>query len=364
MVTTSPIAPQRRVPVHRSAKDKAPRACDLGLAEDWEGASDEGCPVARDGVKESAVRVKEIVASERGWVDAKAVRTAMKDEPRSQQDHGRLGGMLAGAPPARRARARARNRRPPPAGRIGKNKYVAEYAADMRSKCKHGPCKRQLLSGEFRIGKIPPRVNQQKSGRRVHWYHPECIFESFAKCSKRTHVIQSPRDLRGYAALAGRDKRRVLLLMAEALKKRRALGLKCDDDAAAALDTEQFDDEDRDDGMSDDDASDASTSSTASVASSSTASTSSATSFYSLSGFENAPGGEPAPRDGLALDSDDARPRAAKESEIPNFKGSDLGRFPLVLADFWTSDHLLEQSRSVDVFSVTRARGTLTLKRR
>ena len=76
MVTTSPVAPQRRVPVHRSAKDKAPRACDLGLAEDWEGASDEGCPVARDGVKESAVRVKEIVAGERGWVDAKAVRTA------------------------------------------------------------------------------------------------------------------------------------------------------------------------------------------------------------------------------------------------------------------------------------------------
>ena len=32
--------------------------------------------------------------------------------------------------------------------------------------------------------------------------------------------------------------------------------------------------------------------------------------------------------------------RAGKESEIPNFKGSDLGRFPLVSADFWTSDHL------------------------
>ena len=56
--------------------------------------------------------------------------------------------------------------------------------------------------------------------------------------------------------------------------------------------------------------------------------------------------------------------RAAKESEIPNFKGSYLGRFPLVSADFWTSDHLLEQSRSVDAFSGTRARGTLTLKRR
>ena len=56
--------------------------------------------------------------------------------------------------------------------------------------------------------------------------------------------------------------------------------------------------------------------------------------------------------------------RAAKESEIPNFKGSFLGRFPLVSADFWTSDHLSERSRSVDAFPGTRARGTLKLKRR
>ena len=56
--------------------------------------------------------------------------------------------------------------------------------------------------------------------------------------------------------------------------------------------------------------------------------------------------------------------RAGKESEIPNFKGSDLGRFPLVSADFWTSDHLLERPRSVDAFPGTRARGKLTLKRR
>ena len=56
--------------------------------------------------------------------------------------------------------------------------------------------------------------------------------------------------------------------------------------------------------------------------------------------------------------------RAGQESEIPNFKGSSLGRFPLVSADFWTSDHLLGRSRSVDAFSGTRARGTLTLKRR
>ena len=45
-------------------------------------------------------------------------------------------------------------------------------------------------------------------------------------------------------------------------------------------------------------------------------------------------------------------------------QGRYLGHFPLVSADFWTSDHLSERSRSVDAFSGTRARGTLTLKRR
>ncbi|KAH8072550.1 hypothetical protein JL720_11115 [Aureococcus anophagefferens] len=51
-------------------------------------------------------------------------------------------------------------------------------------------------------------------------------------------------------------------------------------------------------------------------------------------------------------------PTGSKESEIPNFKGSFLGRFPLVSADFWTSDHLSERSRSVDAFPGTRARNT------
>ncbi|KAH8071677.1 ATP binding protein [Aureococcus anophagefferens] len=37
--------------------------------------------------------------------------------------------------------------------------------------------------------------------------------------------------------------------------------------------------------------------------------------------------------------------RAAKERDMPNFKGSYLGRFPLVSADFWTSDHLSERRR-------------------
>ena len=55
---------------------------------------------------------------------------------------------------------------------------------------------------------------------------------------------------------------------------------------------------------------------------------------------------------------------AAKGCENPNFKGSYLGRFPLVLADFGTSDHLSARSRSMNVVPRTRARGTSKLKRR
>ena len=58
------------------------------------------------------------------------------------------------------------------------------------------------------------------------------------------------------------------------------------------------------------------------------------------------------------------RAGAAQESDMPDFKGSRLGRFPLVSADIWTGDHLSERPRSVGACSGTRARGTLALKRR
>ena len=48
--------------------------------------------------------------------------------------------------------------------------------------------------------------------------------------------------------------------------------------------------------------------------------------------------------------------------DIPNFKGSSLGRVPLLdSADFWTSDHPSERSRRVDAFSGTRARRRIAL---
>ena len=57
-----------------------------------------------------------------------------------------------------------------------------------------------------------------------------------------------------------------------------------------------------------------------------------------------------ADRDGLTQGSKRVR-------RWPTSNRSSLGRFPLVLADFWTSDRLSERSRSMDVGSRTRARG-------
>ena len=59
-----------------------------------------------------------------------------------------------------------------------------------------------------------------------------------------------------------------------------------------------------------------------------------------------------------------SRPGQEKGAKLANFKGSYLGRFPLVSADFSTNDHPSERYRSVNVFSGTRARGTTKLKRR
>ena len=51
-----------------------------------------------------------------------------------------------------------------------------------------------------------------------------------------------------------------------------------------------------------------------------------------------------------------------KVREIPNFRGSSLGRFPLDLAHFWTSDRLSGSSRKMDPFSGPNASGTFVVK--
>ena len=91
----------------------------------------DGTPVEAP-TKESARIVRRLVKSEETTLDLDVVRLALDtDRATNQQDHGRLGGMLA--------------------GRIGSNKYVAEYATDCRAKCRYHKCKAALRIGEPRI---------------------------------------------------------------------------------------------------------------------------------------------------------------------------------------------------------------------
>ena len=130
-----------------------------GVIKGW----DQGCLGMTVG------EVRELVKCESQTLNLRQVRAALATGPATTQvDHGRLGGMLA--------------------GRIGENEYLTQYATDNRSKCKLISCKKAILLGELRIGKIPPRVNNEKANKRVHWHRP--ARKSTAGSGRRDHTLQ------------------------------------------------------------------------------------------------------------------------------------------------------------------------------
>ena len=76
---------------------------------------------------------------------------------------------------------------------LGPNKFRVDYESMLRSKCKGLRCKRAFNDGELRVGKIPPRARNDNTApaRRVHWYHPACIFKSFERAAKTTKTIRA-----------------------------------------------------------------------------------------------------------------------------------------------------------------------------
>ena len=91
-------------------------------------------------------------------------------------------------------------------GRLGPNKFCVDYERQIRSKCKRLRCKRSFNDGELRVGKIPPRARKDVPARRVHWYHPACIFKSFERASKKTKTIDTVEDMEGFSELKEADK--------------------------------------------------------------------------------------------------------------------------------------------------------------
>ena len=145
-------------------------------------------PVYQGGVRLSALRVKQLVDSDQATLDRDEICEAMDvDGKVSQTDYGRCGGMLS--------------------GRLGPNKFIVDYAKGLRSKCKRHRCKHAFRDGELRVGKIPPRARKDVPARRVHWYHPACIFKSFERASKKTKTIDTIEEIEGFEELHKADQR-------------------------------------------------------------------------------------------------------------------------------------------------------------
>ena len=104
----------------------------------------------------------------------------------SAKDHGHLGGLLA--------------------GKIGRNRFVVDYAVDSRSRCRQARCAApKISSGNLRVGKIPPSIKAGHS-RRTHWYHAACIFRSFRNVCKGTRIVESTRDIEDFDNIRAADK--------------------------------------------------------------------------------------------------------------------------------------------------------------
>ena len=120
--------------------------------------------------------------------------------PTNPAGHGHLGGLLS--------------------GRLGDNRYQAGYAPDSRSSCRDTKCRGRLETGALRLGKRPPAIGGHSV--RVEWYHPQCIFRSFARMSHRATKITGPDDIERLCDLAPEDRALVEEMVSAYIAQRQA----------------------------------------------------------------------------------------------------------------------------------------------
>jgi len=120
-------------------------------------------------------------------VSREEITEAMRDETHTQASYGQLGGMMSGL--------------------LGPNTFRADYATTRvagRSRCKK--CRKYFHAGDVRVGKRPPRVQQDIKAVRVHWYHPACIFKSFERAAYKTKTLERVGDVEGFETLRDADR--------------------------------------------------------------------------------------------------------------------------------------------------------------
>ena len=89
--------------------------------------------------------------------------------------------------------------------------YVVDYAKTGRSTCKEFRCKRKLEIGELRIGIEAPEHDHR--GSQLGWYHPSCLWKTFAYKSNANREIRSLDDMSGFATLKECDKQLLKALL-------------------------------------------------------------------------------------------------------------------------------------------------------
>jgi len=122
-----------------------------------------------------------------GDVSREEITEAMREEKHTQASYGQLGGMMSGL--------------------LGPNTFRADYATTRvagRSRCKK--CRKYFHAGDVRVGKRPPRVQQDIKAVRVHWYHPACIFKSFERAAYKTKTLERVGDVEGFDDLRDADR--------------------------------------------------------------------------------------------------------------------------------------------------------------
>ena len=114
---------------------------------------------------------------------------------KTQNDYGRMGGLLA--------------------GNLGDAQYCTKYSKNSRSKCQNRKCMHELKPGEVVVGRRRP--SKDGHSKKVQWFHPTCLFQTFPTMRKSSKTVKSVKDLQGFEDLKPADQRDISLQLDSAL---------------------------------------------------------------------------------------------------------------------------------------------------
>ena len=68
---------------------------------------------------------------------------------------------------------------------------------DAPTQCKASKCRQPIAKGQLRLAKQYPSDRFEEGGSATDWFHPPCLFASFARVRSSTRIIRSAADIEG-----------------------------------------------------------------------------------------------------------------------------------------------------------------------